>query len=399
MIPAINMIAAMASLASAASLQVSGNGYINYTTVTGYFLQDEPSTNASTFNYTLNNFGLINRTYDSTEGLTANLTQWQKFEREVNALNAAADTNTAYKVIFMGRHGEGFHNLAESTFGTPAWNCYWAQLTGNGSLYWEDAELTEVGILQAEIANNYWKDRIAVEKIPRPQSYYTSPLKRCLATANTTFGSGLDLPVYYPFQPVVKELLREGISIHTCDHRGNATYITETYPDFVLEDEFNEYDELWNGVTAESDSAHEKRMLTLLDDVFTNDDHTWISFTSHSGTITTILDVIGHQRFRLATGGVIPVLVKAQFLPASEAPSTTVGGFTTSTWCYNGPPATSIVSLAQGCVCQNTTAPLPSLNTQAPFLPNQTAPINEYITTTTVGASYGETSTAKPAGY
>jgi hypothetical protein len=27
-----------------------------------------------------------------------------------------------YKVLFMGRHGEGFHNAAESYYGTPAWN-------------------------------------------------------------------------------------------------------------------------------------------------------------------------------------------------------------------------------------------------------------------------------------
>lgn len=29
----------------------NGNGYIKYTTVKGYFLQDEPSTNSTTFNY------------------------------------------------------------------------------------------------------------------------------------------------------------------------------------------------------------------------------------------------------------------------------------------------------------------------------------------------------------
>lgn len=47
----IVLTALAAACASAASLDVSGPGYINYTTVTGYFLQDEPTTNASTFNY------------------------------------------------------------------------------------------------------------------------------------------------------------------------------------------------------------------------------------------------------------------------------------------------------------------------------------------------------------
>lgn len=286
----------------------------------------------------------------------------------------------------MGRHGEGYHNAAESYFGTPAWNCYWAELKGNSTATWEDAQLTSNGILQAQIANTFWKHEIATQKIPYPQSYYTSPLSRCLDTAKITF-EGIETPEYYPFVPTVKELLREGISIHTCDHRSNKTYIHDSYPSFKIEEGFNEYDELWNGVTAESDAAHEYRMQQLLDDVFTNDDHTWISFTSHSGTIGSILEVIGHQTFSLATGSVIPVLVKAEFLPASDAPATTTGAYTTSTWCHNGPPITSSSSVAQGCVCPATTAPLPSLDTQAPFVPGQTAPINEYTTTTTVVTS------------
>jgi len=40
----------------------------------------------------------------------------------VESLNAKADNNTVYKVLFMGRHGEGFHNAAESYYGTPSWN-------------------------------------------------------------------------------------------------------------------------------------------------------------------------------------------------------------------------------------------------------------------------------------
>ncbi|KXS96551.1 hypothetical protein AC578_1967 [Pseudocercospora eumusae] len=382
-----------ASYASATTLVKAGPGYINYTTVTGYFLQDEPTTNATTFNYTQTNFGLINRTYPATQNISyADLTQWQRFEIQVEALNKEAPRNTVYKVLYMGRHGQGYHNVAETAFGTPAWNCYWAQSKGaNSSFYWEDAHLTNAGVLQAQIANNFWKKEIESQKIPVPQTYYTSPLARCLATANVTF-SGLDLPKRAPFVPTVKELLREGISIHTCDHRSNKTWIHDTYPSFKIEEGFNEYDELWNGVTGEPDSAHAKRMLTLLDDVFTSDASTWISFTSHSGTISTILDVIGHQKFTLATGSVIPVLVKAEFLPASDAPSTTVDSFTTSTWCHNAPPITSSSGVDQGCVCSVTTAPLPSLNTQAPFFPGQTAPINEYTTTTTVSKSM----TSKP---
>jgi hypothetical protein len=66
------------------------------------------------------NFGLINQTYPGSGA--GNVTQWQRFTQVVDSLNADSDLNTVYKVLFMGRHGEGFHNAAESYYGTPAWN-------------------------------------------------------------------------------------------------------------------------------------------------------------------------------------------------------------------------------------------------------------------------------------
>jgi broad specificity phosphatase PhoE len=215
-------------------------------------------------------------------GDASNLTQWQKFALQVEALNAESPLDTVYKVLFLGRHGQGYHNAAESFYGTPAWNCFWAQLSGNGTSTWQDADLTADGILQAQIAHNFWKQSYAVQKVPYLQSYYTSPLLRCLRTANITF-TGLATPPYYPFVPTVKEFFREGISLHTCDRRGNKTSIHKLFSQYRFEEGFNEQDELWNGVTAETSSAQQLRSLKALNDVFVNDDHTWISVTSHSG--------------------------------------------------------------------------------------------------------------------
>ena len=83
--------------------------------------------------------------------------------------------------------------------------CYWSKLDGNGTITWADAHLTEKGVEQARIANRFWATEIAIQKIPVPENYYTSPLDRCLATAEITF-SGLDLPSRKPFAPVVKEV-------------------------------------------------------------------------------------------------------------------------------------------------------------------------------------------------
>ncbi|KEF62175.1 uncharacterized protein A1O9_00147 [Exophiala aquamarina CBS 119918] len=295
--------------------------YIQYSTVAGYFLQDANTTNVTTFDYTATNFGLINQSYPTDPSNAASLTQWQRFALAVSSLNSKAPKNVDYKVLFAGRHGEGWHNAAESYFGTPAWNCYWSLLDGNKTAAWSDAHLTQQGIDQALKANRFWKSRLQTEKIPPPQSYYTSPLYRCLATANLTF-AGLPLPSQYPFIPTVKEKLREGISEHTCDRRSNETYIASSFPSYQFEAGFLEDDELWTGATSETSSAQDLRSKQLLDDVFTNDCSVYISFTSHSGEIASLLRVLGHRAFSLSTGAVIPVLVKAETIDPAAATST-----------------------------------------------------------------------------
>jgi len=116
------MLPKLATWALALSCLSSVNACINYTTVTRYLLQDDPKTNASMFDFTAANFGFINRTYPSDNNCasSADKTQWQRFADQVVALNAAMPPNTEYKVLYMGRHGEGYHNAAESYYGTPS---------------------------------------------------------------------------------------------------------------------------------------------------------------------------------------------------------------------------------------------------------------------------------------
>lgn len=258
----------------------------------------------------------------------------------------------------MGRHGEGYHNVAESFYGTPAWDCYWSLLNGNGTSTWADAHLTQNGIDQALVANAFWANALADAGIPAPQSYYVSPLARCLATANLTF-SGLELPGDRPFKPLVKELLREALGIHTCDRRSTKTWIEENFPDFPIEPGFAEEDPLWDAKLRESSTgkpsfffsrrqtkfsdlktAQVARLKTFLDDVFTHDANEFISFTSHSGSIGSILKAVSHRTFSLVTGAVIPVLVKAETLPG-PAPPTTIDPPTTAPTCTADPNPTS----------------------------------------------------------
>jgi broad specificity phosphatase PhoE len=252
--------------------------------------------------------------------------------------------------LFLGRHGEGWHNAAESYYGTPAWNCYYSLLDGNGTVVWADALLTPSGVAQAVKANNFWRTQLEKEGMPAPQSYYTSPLSRCLVTANLTF-SALPLPASRPFTPTVKEFFREGISIHTCDRRRSKSYIHDLFPTYKFEDGFTETDELWNGVTGEESSAQFARSKIALDEVFTEDEGTWLSVTSHSGEIARVLSVLGHRVWGLGTGQAVPVLVRAERV-ARAYPTRTIGAWTSAVTCA-GPPVTST---AGGCVCSGAVA-------------------------------------------
>ena len=281
---------AAASMVDAASQQKQ----IKYEVVTGIFQQDDNATDPNTFDFINANFGLINRTYPSDPKTPDSKysTQWQRLNKYIKTLNK--EKKTRYSLLFLGRHGEGFHNAAETYFGTPAWNCYWSELDGNSTVTWADAKLTQTGIKQAQDVNAFWKHLIADEKIAPPEAYYTSPLYRCLDTARLTF-SNLTLPKKSPFVPTIKELLREGISAHTCDRRSNKTYIHESFPTYKFEIGFPENDPYWKKLMAEPSADQDIRSKAVLDDIFSNDDSTYISITSHSGEIGSLLRGMYHS--------------------------------------------------------------------------------------------------------
>ncbi|KAL4901531.1 hypothetical protein BDW74DRAFT_160072 [Aspergillus multicolor] len=292
----------------------AAESHFHFSTVPGIFLQDENSTNPDTFDYASSNFGLIQRPYPSdpqNDTLTPS-TQWPRLAEYIAHLNTTAPPETTYKLLFLGRHGQGVHNVAESRYGTALWDCRYSLLDGDEHGNWFDAHLTDLGISQARTAHEAWKRQIA-NGIPRPQSYYVSPLMRCCETARVTFeGVGFPDTEKGEFRPLVKELLRETLGLHTCDARSPKSVIAAAYPTYIFEPGFSEEDLLHKADLRESDSARDARFFEFLSDVFASCEHSILSMTAHSGAITSILNVVGHRRFALETGGVIPVLVKAE---------------------------------------------------------------------------------------
>lgn len=106
-------------------------------------------------------------------------------------------------------------------------------------------------------------------------------------------------------------MLREILGVHTCDRRSSKTVIAREYPEAVFEEDFEEEDLLWEAKHRETEWEIVGRLGLFLDDIFMNDKNTYISFSSHSGAIAAMLALVGHRPFRLQTGAVIPVLVKA----------------------------------------------------------------------------------------
>jgi broad specificity phosphatase PhoE len=281
--------------------------HFKYTILPGYFQQSESSTDDTQFDFKKSNFGLINRSYSSDE--TNDEQQWPRFTQHIRHLASASNV----KVLWLGRHGQGFHNVAETKYGTKAWDCYWSALDGADGIEWLDAHLTDVGVQQALDVNALWKQQLP-HGIPMPQRFYVSPLTRTIQTADATFSS-IEAMQYKPY---IKELVREALGIHTCDKRSTKSHIETTFPHVAFEPNFSDADVLWEKDYREPVSARNYRLATFLDDVFAHDDGLFLSMTSHSGAIASMLEVLGHRKFALETGGVIPVVVRAERVEGSR---------------------------------------------------------------------------------
>jgi broad specificity phosphatase PhoE len=228
--------------------------------------------------------------------------------------------------------------------------CFWSEKDGNSTATWADAHLTSQGETNAAKAKAFWQSQFTDKKQPAPQSYYVSPLTRCLDSANLTF-NGVSLPTDRPFVPTVKELLRETITIMTQNRRSSRSFIQDRYPTWNIEAGFTESDTMWNATFSETSDAQDVRERQVLDDIFATDNKQIININTHSGTIASVLRILGHRAFPLTPGQIVVTLVKAEAI-TNPIPLTTVAWKLQPT--CTSPPVTS--NAAQGCVCSTTAA-------------------------------------------
>ncbi|XXH03816.1 hypothetical protein Hte_010222 [Hypoxylon texense] len=274
-----------------------------YRAVAGYFLHDEEEAGPGHRATTQPGLGLINRTYktDAVFDPNGSKTQWERFVYFVEHQNQLEQGKVQYKIVFLIRHGQGYHNVKEA-------QAHWSLMESDGVMNWSDARLTEKGRDQAEALNKFWRESIENRTVPAPQRYYTSPLARCLETTKITY-SGLP---GREFRPIVKEKLRERNGEHTCDRRSTRSWIASNYPEYEIEVGFTENDEEWRPNQRETEEEIAGRVRQLLSDVFTSDDKTIISFTAHSGLIRALYDVTGHSDVWVEAGAMVPLLIRAE---------------------------------------------------------------------------------------
>jgi broad specificity phosphatase PhoE len=212
----------------------------------------------------------------------------------------------------------GVHNIKEQEVGRQEWERYWSRIDGDGKITWVDPELTAVGIQQALELRDFWAKAIQNDGVCAPTSFYTSPLRRCLHTAQLTWSTILKHPQAKSI--VVKEHLREIFGVHTCDKRGATSTIRHDYPQFVIPTDFAEKDTLWNPGYRETLDEHSRLWQEFLQELFATDDSTFVSLTTHSGATRALYLAIGHPDVWTAAGSVVPIVVRAQRVNTAWAP-------------------------------------------------------------------------------
>ncbi|TDZ32549.1 putative phosphoglycerate mutase [Colletotrichum spinosum] len=236
---------------------------------------------------------------------------WERFAAHVRRLNADSPEGTEYKVLYLTRHGLGYHNVQAAKVGKAEWDRYWSHLDGDGVVTWLDAELVDTGVAQARELNAFWDAATTTGGLPFPESFYTSPLRRCLETSRLVFG-GLVEGRGREFRPLVKEALRERMTDHTCDKRSSKTWIEGAYPRYVVEPGFAEEDRLWKADVFETDESHYARKQVVLEEIFSTDPAQFVSLTVHSYAIAAILHVGGQDEFRVREGSSLALLVRGE---------------------------------------------------------------------------------------
>ncbi|KAI1091291.1 phosphoglycerate mutase-like protein [Rostrohypoxylon terebratum] len=298
---------------------------MQYTAVPGFFLHDEEPEGPVFRAKTRNEFGIKEREYETDRRFWKDFAklspeqqeakrqgasdQWLRFEYFLNHLNAAGQGKVEWKVIYVVRHGEGYHNVKERQVGRAEWERYWSRVDGDDNSTWRDSHLTPTGQQQAVDVRSH----VGSSRPYRPQSVYTSPLTRCLETTTIIWGSSSRR---YLTHATVMENLRERFGVHTCDRRSRKSWIQANFPFCKVGEDMTEQDELWQPTVRETEQEAARRARSALHDIWTSDRNTFIAITAHSGFIRSLYAAVKHADVWVAPGQIMPIFIKGEMVDA-----------------------------------------------------------------------------------
>jgi broad specificity phosphatase PhoE len=246
--------------------------------------------------------------------------RWTTFWSKIARLNADEKAKgVEYKVFFLGRHGEGVHNLAVDKYGVHQpgvgggpitkedWFRYWSHRNGDGVLTWgPDPHLTSKGFCDAKLVHSVWTQELPFG-IGLPQTSYCSPFTRTLVTNVITFNG---LTGYNQNDTIIVENCRGLSRTQTPELRRCKSYIRSMFPGFTFEEGFSENDGLWDPAFPETGTDVQIRARKVLDRIFSNDTGPFVSITTHDDFIEALCRVIGRPIYDILPGGLLPVVIR-----------------------------------------------------------------------------------------
>lgn len=288
----------------------------NFTALPGIFAQSEKITNPDFFDW---------KDPRVRFGLKAS---WSRLKQQVSELQQQHGKDNV-KVLFLARHGQGVHNYVMAKYGRDWWEKQGMnhQYSNDEYTWGPDPELTELGVSQAREAHVAWKNQLeSADPVPVPQSFYVSPFSRACDTLAITWGFPTKhispkeeekLHVIHDksreHTVVIHPLLRETIGYNTCDKRRPIEYTLDRYSEYRMTEHYPTpplgEDDLWTVEHRETNEEMQERLSGFLENLFETDKETYVSITCHAGVIRNMLGVLGHRRFFLQTGAMIPVVV------------------------------------------------------------------------------------------
>lgn len=277
------------------------SSYWEFSIVPDIFKQSLDETDEATFDTIMNHFGII--------------PSWDEIINHLNTVNETNEENAQYKLLFLARHGQGYHNV-KFVEDPENWPTKWRGMYTDGRITWgPDPELTELGVEQAKDNNKVWKHELINNKhrnkqLIMPTKFFVSPMRRSIDTLINTWKDIIDLN---EVKPLIQEQWRETIGVATCNQRRTKSEIMKYYEPFgfKIENDFIEDDIYWNPITRETLGEQALRQYKGIEQLFDNHPNDQIiNITSHGNTIKSQLMVFGHRAFSIGTGGLIPVFVK-----------------------------------------------------------------------------------------